>query len=173
MYWTHRLSHHPRAYKHNLYMHKLHHRFVVPTPYASHAIHPMEGFVLALPYHVFPCVLPFQKDVLLGMYTFANLWSVGIHDGKFLSNNRIVNGAACHALHHTYRNCNYGQYFTLFDRLFGTYRQPDHGMFQEDRWLAEMQQKKEFQLRGESSKRNEDKRTHGMDQANSKNKKYE
>lgn len=38
----------------------------------------------------------------------------------------IINGAACHSLHHSVSNgVNYGQYTTIWDRLGGSYRKPD------------------------------------------------
>lgn len=138
-YWTHRLSHHPRVYKHFLCNHKLHHRFFIPTPYAGYAIHPVEGFALAIPYFIFPFILPLQKFVRIALYVVALLWPIAIHDGEFLTNNRIVNGTACHSLHHMHLNCNFGQYFTLCDRLFGTYRGLKNWMFQDEPWMSNKQ----------------------------------
>lgn len=36
----------------------------------------------------------------------------------------VINGSAHHSDHHTAYNYNYGQYFTLWDRLGGSYRHP-------------------------------------------------
>lgn len=36
----------------------------------------------------------------------------------------VVNGSAHHSDHHTAYNYNYGQYFTLWDRIGGSYRHP-------------------------------------------------
>jgi Delta7-sterol 5-desaturase len=41
IYWIHRGLHHPLVYK---TLHKPHHRWIVPTPYASHAFHPLDGY---------------------------------------------------------------------------------------------------------------------------------
>lgn len=174
-YWLHRFAHHPRVYKHHLYMHKLHHKFIITTPYSSYALHPMEGFAQAFPYRIFAFILPLRKVVSIGLFVFLTFWSVGVHDGGFLSNNCVVNGAACHSLHHIHRDCNYGQYFTLFDRLHGTYRKPEAMTFQEERWLTEMQRKKTSQIAQEFSKQNKGcgEHSYGEYQANSKNEKYE
>ena len=51
-------------------------------------------------------------------------WTISIHDGVYLVNNPIVNGAAHHTIHHLEFNYNYGQYFTLWDRIGGSYRKP-------------------------------------------------
>ena len=52
-----------------------------------------------------------------------------IHDGEYLANDPVVNGAACHTVHHLYFNYNYGQFTTLWDRLGGSYREPDQELF--------------------------------------------
>ena len=36
----------------------------------------------------------------------------------------IVNGSAHHMDHHVYYNYNYGQYFTLWDRIGGSFKSP-------------------------------------------------
>jgi Delta7-sterol 5-desaturase len=41
IYWIHRGLHHPLVYK---TLHKPHHRWIVPTPFASHAFHPLDGY---------------------------------------------------------------------------------------------------------------------------------
>ncbi|KAF9974636.1 c-5 sterol desaturase [Actinomortierella ambigua] len=121
IYWIHRLLHHPLVYKR---LHKPHHKWIIPTPFASHAFHPVDGYLQSVPYHLFVFVFPMQKYIYLGMFMFVNLWSVLIHDGEFLMPNEVVNGAAHHSIHHLYFNYNYGQYFTLWDRVGGSYRVP-------------------------------------------------
>jgi lathosterol oxidase len=37
---------------------------------------------------------------------------------------KIINSSAHHSVHHLYFNFNYGQYFTFWDRAFGSHRQP-------------------------------------------------
>lgn len=46
-----------------------------------------------------------------------------------MANSYIINGAACHTMHHLYFNYNYGQFTTLWDRLGGSYRQPNDELF--------------------------------------------
>jgi hypothetical protein len=49
-----------------------------------------------------------------------------VHDGAVgdvlavMNEDPIVNGAACHTMHHLYFNYNYGQFTTLWDRLGGS-----------------------------------------------------
>jgi len=52
-----------------------------------------------------------------------------IHDGEYVANSPVINGAACHTMHHLYFNYNYGQYTTLWDRLGGSYRKPNEELF--------------------------------------------
>ena len=123
-YWIHRGFHHRSVYK---YLHKVHHRWKVPTPFASHAFHPVEGFFHSLPYHLFPFLFPLNKHVYLGLFVFVNIWTVSIHDGDFRVPDLLrpfISGSAHHADHHLLNNCNYGQFFTLWDRIGGSFRHP-------------------------------------------------
>ncbi|KAJ3269919.1 c-5 sterol desaturase [Terramyces sp. JEL0728] len=64
---------------------------------------------------------------------FGVYWIHSIHDGVYVSNDGIINSAAHHTVHHLEFNYNYGQYFTLWDRIGGSYRFPqyeyDNNMF--------------------------------------------
>jgi lathosterol oxidase len=42
IYWIHRGLHHPSVYG---TFHKIHHLWIIPTPFASHAFHPVDGFL--------------------------------------------------------------------------------------------------------------------------------
>lgn len=126
IYFIHRWLHWPAVYKK---LHKPHHKWIVCTPFASHAFHPVDGYCQSLPYHWFPFVLPLHKVSYLILFAFVNFWTVMIHDGEYLSNDPFVNGTACHTIHHLYFNYNYGQFTTLWDRLGGSYRKPDDELF--------------------------------------------
>ncbi|KAI9832067.1 MAG: c-5 sterol desaturase [Phylliscum demangeonii] len=126
IYWIHRGLHLPVLYRR---LHKAHHKWIMPTPYASHAFHPVDGFVQSIPYHVFPLLFPLQKFAYIALFVFINVWTVFIHDGEYVSNSPIINGAACHTMHHLYFHYNYGQFTTLWDRLGGSYRHPSEELF--------------------------------------------
>lgn len=126
IYFIHRFLHWPAVYK---ALHKPHHKWIVCTPFASHAFHPVDGWFQSLPYHLYPLVLPLNKVSYLMLFTFVNFWTVMIHDGSYWSNDPVVNGTACHTVHHLYFNYNYGQFTTLWDRLGGSYRRPDDSFF--------------------------------------------
>ncbi|CAN9498704.1 unnamed protein product [Ophioblennius macclurei] len=124
IYWIHRWMHHKSVYK---YLHKQHHVFKIPTPFASHAFHPLDGFLQSLPYHLYPFIFPLHKVIYLSLFVFVNIWTISIHDGDYRLPGFLVfliNGAPHHVDHHLYFNYNYGQYFTLWDRLGGSYRHP-------------------------------------------------
>ncbi|KAK9236994.1 hypothetical protein V1525DRAFT_405278 [Lipomyces kononenkoae] len=126
IYLIHRGLHHPILYKR---LHKPHHKWIVPTPYASLAFHPIDGYLQSLPYHMFPFVFPLQKISYLLLFVNINLWTILIHDGEYMTNNPLINGAACHTLHHLYFNYNYGQFTTLWDRIGRSYRTPEKSLF--------------------------------------------
>lgn len=129
IYWIHRGLHHPLVYKH---LHKPHHRWIMPTPFASHAFHPLDGYAQSVPYHVFPFLFPLQKFAYVALFIFINIWTIMIHDGEYVANSAFINGAACHSIHHLAFNYNYGQYTTFWDRLGGSYRQPNAELFHRD-----------------------------------------
>jgi Delta7-sterol 5-desaturase len=129
IYWIHRGLHHPLIYKN---IHKPHHKWIIPTPFAAYAFHPVDGFVQSLPYHIYPFIFPLQKVAFIALFVFLNFWTIMIHDGEYMANNSVINGAACHTVHHLYFNYNYGQYTTLWDRLGRSYRRPEEEMFRPD-----------------------------------------
>lgn len=134
IYAIHRGLHHPLIYKH---FHKAHHKWIMPTPYASVAFDPIDGFLQSMPYHAFPYIFPLQKFAYLGLFFFVQIWTVLIHDGEYVANSPIINGAACHTMHHLYFNFNYGQYTTFWDRIGGTYRKPNEELFRRETKMAQ------------------------------------
>lgn len=125
IYFIHRGLHDvPLLYK---YIHKPHHKWIVTTPFASHAFHPVDGFLQGVPYHIFPFLFPLHKILYLCLFVMVNIWTVSIHDCNYQvpqSLKPYVNGAAHHTIHHSDFSYNYGQYFTLWDRIGGTFRDP-------------------------------------------------
>ena len=126
VYWAHRWLHWPKVYR---ALHKPHHKWLVCTPFASHSFHPLDGYGQSISYHIYPMIMPLQKFIYLGLFTFVNFWTVMIHDGNHMYNSKIINGTACHTVHHLYFSYNYGQFTTLWDRLAGSYRRPDDSLF--------------------------------------------
>lgn len=124
IYWIHRGLHHRLVYS---TLHKPHHAYKVTTPFASHAFHPVDGFSQSFPYHLYPILFPMHKYLYLFFFVFVNFWTVSIHDGCFRVPDLFkpfINGSAHHTDHHLYYNYNYGQFFTFWDRLGGSFRDP-------------------------------------------------
>ncbi|KAF2207174.1 hypothetical protein CERZMDRAFT_102669 [Cercospora zeae-maydis SCOH1-5] len=140
IYWIHRGLHHPLIYK---TLHKPHHKWIMPTPFASHAFHPLDGYSQSVPYHLFPFFFPLQKFAYIALFTFIQIWTVMIHDGEYVANSPIINGAACHTMHHLYFNYNYGQFTTLWDRLGGSYRKPNDELFRREEKMSENEWKRQ------------------------------
>ncbi|KAL8642688.1 MAG: hypothetical protein Q9228_000656 [Teloschistes exilis] len=140
IYWIHRGLHHPRVYK---TLHKPHHKWIMPTPYASHAFHPLDGFAQSVPYHVFPFIFPLNKIAYVFLFAFINIWTVFIHDGEYVANSSLINGAACHTMHHLYFNYNYGQFTTLWDRFGGSYRKPNDELFKRESKMSKQEWEKQ------------------------------
>ncbi|KAJ7163937.1 fatty acid hydroxylase [Mycena crocata] len=125
IYWIHRWLHVPFLYKH---LHKPHHKWIIPTPFASHAFHTLDGYAQGLPYHLFVFIFPMHRLLYLGMFMIVNCWTIFIHDSDMVTGHpleKFINGPAHHTLHHIYFTVNYGQYFTWADRAGGSYRQPE------------------------------------------------
>lgn len=135
-YWTHRLSHEiPVLYR---MLHKTHHRHHYP-----HAIHTFCHSPLDLVWsNTLPvvCALllsPFAID--LGSWHLILLYKTFIEVSGHTSRISFPTGSfpqfiwlprwlgislytEDHTLHHVHGSCNYGKRFSLWDRVFGTYR---------------------------------------------------
>ena len=121
IYFIHRILHKGWFYK---VLHKDHHLWKNPTPFASHAFHPVDGWVQSVPYHLFAFFIPMHKVIFLSLFVFVNIWTVSIHDGASFLPPSWLNGAAHHTYHHKDFLYNYGQYFVFWDWLGGTLRDP-------------------------------------------------
>ncbi|MBX7079687.1 MAG: sterol desaturase family protein [Nannocystaceae bacterium] len=122
VYWVHRALHLGPLYRR---LHRHHHGFRVANPWASTAFHPLDSFAQALPHHLCAFLFPLHAAVYLAMLGFVTLWAVLIHDRISWVRCKLVNYTGHHTLHHWYYRCNYGQFTTLWDRLAGTYRDPE------------------------------------------------
>jgi len=120
IYFIHRGLHHPLIYKH---IHKPHHSFIQTTPFSAFAFHPVDGFSQGFPYQLFPFLFPFHATVHLISLAVVSMWTINIHD-RVSFHLPLINGAAHHTIHHTTFRSNYGQYFTVWDRICGTYKDP-------------------------------------------------
>ncbi|KAF8899919.1 hypothetical protein CPB84DRAFT_1779714 [Gymnopilus junonius] len=107
------------------------HASVFPTPFGSHAFHPVDGYLQSIPYHLFIFIFPLHRVLYLTLFVLVNFWSIFIHDSDMITGHvfeKVINGPAHHTLHHLYFTVNYGQYFTWADRAGGSYRQPESSL---------------------------------------------
>jgi len=120
IYWIHRGLHLPWMYQN---VHKPHHTYQYTTPFSSHAFHFVDGWSQGVTYYIFAYCMPFHYLLFIAMFLFVNLWTVMIHDQvDFMSPSLVVLSTGHHTIHHAQFNFNYGQYFTFWDRLCGTYK---------------------------------------------------
>ncbi|UDD65234.1 hypothetical protein AFCA_012425 [Aspergillus flavus] len=80
IYWIHRGLHYPPVYR---WLHKPHHKWIMPSPFASYAFHPVDGWSQSIPYHVYPLLFPLQKSAYLGLFVFVTMWTVFIREFSF------------------------------------------------------------------------------------------
>jgi Delta7-sterol 5-desaturase len=122
IYWVHRALHSDFLYDR---LHKRHHQFRVTTSWVSTAFHPIDSFAQALPHHLCAFLFPVHAVMYLIMVGFVTVWSVVIHDRVSLLRWKFINYTGHHTLHHWYYQYNLGQFTTVWDRLAGTYKDPE------------------------------------------------
>jgi len=121
-YWTHRFMHHSKVFK---YVHRLHHSFDNPTPWAAFAFHPFEALISlgVIPIIIF--FIPYHHWALIIFVTILTLNNIIIHLGFSLPKAGVFefqNTAVEHDMHHSGIKGNYGLYFNFWDKFFGTYQ---------------------------------------------------
>ncbi len=127
-YWVHRWMHIPKVYK---YFHKVHHNSVHTSVWTSFSFHPLESLLQAVILPLIIIFLPLYTyailAILLIMTVSATINHAGVEIypkgryGKWFG--KLVIGATHHDVHHRRFLCNYGLYFTIWDRLMGTEKQ--------------------------------------------------
>jgi Delta7-sterol 5-desaturase len=129
-YWTHRLMHHPRLYRH---VHLAHHRSTNPTPWAAYSFSPWEAVIEAGIFPLLAFTLPMHPLALSLFLVWQILFNVLGHTG-YEYNHRtfatspiryLINTPTNHIMHHQRVSGNFGLYFNWWDRLMGT-NHPDY-----------------------------------------------
>ena len=129
-YWIHRWMHSRYLYR---AFHEVHHRSLNPTPWAAFSFHPLEALLESAVVYVFVIFLPMHAAAIFVFQLVSLLMNVYGHLGYDLTpahwkTNRVlrfVNTTRNHHWHHQRFSGNYGLYTTVWDRLFGTYRERD------------------------------------------------
>ncbi|HWB64724.1 MAG TPA: sterol desaturase family protein [Chitinophagales bacterium] len=124
-YFTHRLMHHPKLFRH---VHLVHHLSTNPSPWAAYSFHPFEAFIQAGIAPILAFALPLHYSVLI----FFGLYQIGYNVMGHLSIEVLPKGftrsklsfwhntVTHHNMHHKYFNCNYTIYYNVWDRIMGT-----------------------------------------------------
>lgn len=125
-YWTHRLIHRPRLFR---LWHRTHHKTVTPTPFTAYAFDWREALVQVTMPLAWQLLIPTPDGAMftfLAIMIIRNVWGHcgtelhprGFADHWFWGN---FTTTTHHDLHHSGAfGCNYGLYFTWWDRLMGT-----------------------------------------------------
>jgi len=129
-YWIHRFLH---TYE-SLYLklHIVHHRSVDITPFAGFAFHPLDAFAQALPTFVSCHFFPIHYNVVLVFSICTTIWAISIHDNVPMIPIKLFLYSTHHTIHHEKgygKNRNYGKFTSVWDRLMGTYADPDRVYF--------------------------------------------
>lgn len=127
-YWVHRWMHIPEVYR---YFHKVHHNSVQTSVWTSFSFHPLETLLQAIITPLIILWVPLHTYALLAiliiMTISATINHAGVEiypKGKYGSwVGKLIIGATHHDVHHRKFLCNYGLYFTFWDRLMGTERE--------------------------------------------------
>ena len=125
-YWTHRLVHWPPLFP---WMHAVHHKSLAPTPWAILSFQPLETIVQFGIFAIFVFFVPLHPLTLLAYLLYDGVVNAAGHCGhEFISKKqkehwllKYTMVVTHHDLHHSQFNCNFGQYFTIWDRMFGTF----------------------------------------------------
>ena len=120
-YIMHRLVHVSFLYKR---IHYIHHLYRRPSSWVGRISHWADSNLENIAF-TFPALfLPIHVDIWMGCMLFTFIWGNFIHDGTNQISIPLLNDNVDHCLHHSYgeKNCNYGYYFNLWDKIFGTYK---------------------------------------------------
>lgn len=127
-YWSHRAMHaSPRLFQ---LAHAVHHKSKPPTAWTAMSFHPIESLSTAMIIPLLVFLVPVHLAVLGVVLAVASIMGVVNHLGweifpsRFVHSplGRLVITASHHERHHEEYRCNFGLYFTFWDRVCGTDR---------------------------------------------------
>ena len=127
-YWTHRAMHAPVLFR---TWHRLHHRSITPTPFAAYAFDWREAILQVMFVQLFIVLIPtpnLATFIFLGLMIVRNVWGhcgTEFHPRGFAEHWLwgMFTTTTHHDLHHSGSfGCNFGLYFTWWDRICGTER---------------------------------------------------
>lgn len=124
-YWTHRLLHRTRWFRH---VHRVHHQSTSPTPWAAYAFHPLEAVIHAAFFMLLVLVLPLHPTAIFAFVLHMIVRNCIGHSGIELLPWRLATRGwlrwsttvTHHHFHHARNRGNFGLYFSWWDKLCGT-----------------------------------------------------
>jgi sterol desaturase/sphingolipid hydroxylase (fatty acid hydroxylase superfamily) len=124
-YWTHRLMHDPRWFRH---FHRRHHRSNNPSPFTAYSFDVAEALVLVAYAVLWPVVFPMPSGAMAWVMLYQIVTNTLLHSGYELMPARrdgrpmldFIVTTTHHDLHHAQAGWNYGAWFTWWDRWMGT-----------------------------------------------------
>jgi sterol desaturase/sphingolipid hydroxylase (fatty acid hydroxylase superfamily) len=135
-YWSHRTFHLNK--KLNRLIHKTHHKHIHPVAINAYYFHPLDVFVsVCMPVVLTVYILPYQLSYFeyLMLSVYKQYTELAGHSGHVLAPSssfpqciwlprllQIELYAEDHDLHHKLNTCNFAKRFSLWDKVFGTYR---------------------------------------------------
>ncbi len=130
-YWAHRFMHHPRVFRR---VHKLHHEFHNPSPFASYAFHPWEAIVEVAWVLPVALLLPIHPGAFACYILILTVLNVISHLGYETYPSWIARWfitSTHHNLHHTRAKGHFMLYFNIWDRIMGTNQHDYEAMIEE------------------------------------------
>jgi len=135
-YWTHRLMHVRWIFP---YVHKVHHLSNNPSPWSSFSFHPAEAVVEAGIVPLIAFLIPAHPLALLIFFLYMTVLNVIGHLGyellpKGFTKHPLFKWSLTsthHNMHHRFTKCNYGLYFSVWDRIMGTNHKEYDAHFEE------------------------------------------
>jgi Delta7-sterol 5-desaturase len=124
-YWAHRWMHSKLLFRH---VHRVHHEFTNPTPFASYAFHPFEAVIELAIIGALLLVMPIHVWAIAVYFVIFTALNVVSHLGFELYPawvSRWFITSAHHNLHHTRFVGHYMLLFNVWDRALGT-NYPDY-----------------------------------------------
>ena len=119
-YWAHRFMHHPALFRH---VHKVHHSFPNPTPFACNAFHPFDAAIEVMWVPLFLLVIPTHPYAVATYVVVFTTLNVMAHLGYEFASPRIARWfitSTHHNMHHSGSKGHFMLYFNWWDRWQGS-----------------------------------------------------
>lgn len=124
-YWAHRFMHLKRVFP---YVHLEHHKSTCPTPFDFLAFHPAEAVIHSMAYILLIFIVPVHPIMFAVFHLYNLISNVAGHGGYEIMSEKQrkhwffswQNTVTNHDTHHKKFNCNYGNYFIIWDILMNT-----------------------------------------------------